>query len=611
MDEHQSTPAFDRSEPDPKESAVYASRAAESLGTPSDSQSARDPGAQGEAALRAVRAIKTMGFDEADLLALADRVDDQALPVLGLIGARLEQREAPLALEDQSLAAIYMALLDELATLHLRLVDEGLAHRAVSVADAGPRLRRTLALNYTLSLHLWRLYQVEPEGFWWQVRHALQLAERLGAASALPTEAERRRTPGVASVEALVARISVIASSDVYALRRGDVLRLAQWLEKLPLECVEAVPSSGGEETVLIRLALDEDRPPSLIMGKALPDANTRYVDLSAVLRALDSNPEELMVPGAAQARSARLDQRLRRRWIVPPMRQFRREPADFGPLITATGLQSIHAMIRADLGYQRTLTDLDSDLLPGGLFAPEGGDPQQVPSLLSLGDPGSLGPANRVSANGEDPTTATEIGHLSDRALERVMRVWESALRALDTASADPAPVEIDARPRPTVSWLKNVGAGGCCLHLQSPADTIACGNLIAIRITEQERTLWPLGVICWLRYDDADGVTVGVQYLSQNCVPTEIRLDEIGTDARAMQPGLFFQEYGRGNTAILLQDPGTLGADQRIRFTLGGVEYTATLDSVRPESQTFWRVGFSLGAGDRSANINRMGVL
>ncbi len=609
MDEYQPTPAFDRSGPDQKRSADHASPASEPLGAPLDSHSAHEPGAQGEAALRAVRAIKIMGFDEADLPGLADIVDDQALPVLGLIGAQLEQKEAPLALEDQSLAAIYMTLSHSLATLHLRLVDEGLARGALSVVDAGPRLRRALALSYTLSRHLWHLYQAEPEGFWRQVHHALQLAERLGAASAPPTEAERRRIPGVASVEALVARISVLASSDVYALRRGDALRLSQWLENLPLECVEAVPSSGSAEKALIRLALDEDRPPSLIVGDVLSDASIRYVDLSAVLTALDSNPEELMAPGAAQARSVRLDQRLRRRWVVPPMRQFRREPADFGPLITATGLPSIHAMIRADLGYQRALTDLDSDLLPGGLFAPEGGDPPQVSALLSMGGPGSIGPANRVSPNGEGPTTGTEIRHLSGRELQRVMRVWESAMRALDTASADSATAEKDAHP--TVSWLKNVGAGGCCLHLQSPADTIACGNLIAIRVTEQERTLWPLGVIRWLRYDDADGVTVGVQYLSQNCVPTEIRRDDSGTDGPGMQPGLFLQEYGRGNTAILLQDSGTLGADQRIRFTLGGVEYTATLDSVRPESQTFWRVCFSLGAADRSGSTNQVGVL
>jgi hypothetical protein len=546
---------------------------------------------QGEAALRAVRAVHQMGCDAADLPGLADIADDQVSPVLSLLGVRLEQREAPLAREDQAFAKIYITLLSELASLHIIGFCAGPESGTAEATGAGPHLRRALALSHALCLHLWRLYQAEPDGFWHQVHLALQVAERLRIASEPPTAAECGRMPGIASVQTAVARIAVLASSDVYSLRRKEVSRLAHWLQELPLSCVDDAPQQEDQGSALIRLTLDEDRPPSLIMGKSPPYANARYVDLNPVLQALDSDPEELFSPGVSQAGPSGLSQRLRRRWIVPPARRFERESADFGPLMTVTGLHAIRAMMGADLAYQRTVTELDLDLLPGGLFAPEGDDLTHLPAILILGAPGARDPKSRVNTNGGDPSVATEVCHFTDRQLDRVLRTWESALDAVGIRSADAESAKApgDSRPRPTVGWLKNVGAGGCCLHLQSPAETIFCGNLIAIRITEQERTFWPLGIIRWLRYDDADSVTVGVQYLSHNSLLTEVSPDEGAT-----QPGLFFHEYGKGSTAILLESPGALAPGARIAFSIGTEQHKVMLTTLRPEGHALWRVEF-----------------
>jgi cyclic-di-GMP-binding protein len=594
MVEYQPMSEFDRSEPEPTRPGVSAKRILEpdELRRAAGDGSASTLETQADAALRAVRAVREMGCDAADLPGLADIVDDQVSPVLSLLGARLEQREAPLAREDHAFAKTYATLLSELANLHLSGFCAGPETGAAGVTQAGPHLRRALALSHALSLHLWRLYQAEPDGFWHQVHLALQVAERLNLASETPAAAERGRMPGIASVRTVVARIAVLASSDVYALQRREMPRLAQWLQELPLSCVEEAPQQGDEGRTLIRLTLDEDRPPSLIMGESPRDANTRYVDLNPVLEALGSDPEGLLPPGVSQAGPGSLSQRLRRRWIVPPARRFQREPADFGPLITVTGLHAIRAMIRADLAYQRTVTELDLDLFPGVLFAPEDNDPAHLPAILILGAPGARDPQSRLSTNGGDPPAATEVCHFSGRQLERVIRTWESALDAVDIQSAEPAETPGDSRTRPTVGWLKNVGAGGCCLHLQSPADTIFCGNLTAIRITEQERTFWPLGIIRWLRFDDADSVTVGVQYLSHNSLLTEVSPYEGAT-----QPGLFFQEYGKENSAILLDSPGALVPRARIRFNIGNVQHNVTVTSVRPEGHALWRVEFLPG--------------
>lgn len=553
-------------------------------------------GIQADAALRVMHAMQEGGSATAGGSGLQGFVGEQILPLLALLRVEMEPKEAPLRPADRALASTYARLLNELAALQMRIVNDGMTHGALSPADAGARLRLVLFLKEALARHLWRLYQAEPTGFWRETYRALQLAEGMAVASAPAAPSECDAFPGVASVETLFARIAVLASSDVYSLRRGEIRGLAQWLQQRPLKCNDGMRLPDDEGRARIRLTLNEDRPPSLIMGESPRDANTRYVDLGPVLDALDSDPEGLLVPEARRTGASSLLQRLRRRWIVPPARQFKREPADFGPLITATGLRAVRAMMRADLAYQRTVTELDLDLLPGGLFAPESSDPAQLPAILVFGGTATLDPQGAARHNGDGPPTGTEVHHLSGRELERIMRAWESALGAVDTPTADAEPADADGQlqTRPTVSWLKNVGAGGCCLHLQSPSDTIICGNLIALRITEQERTLWPLGIIRWLRYEGTDGVTVGVQYLSQNSALTEISVDDADTGLRTTQPGLFFHEYGRGGAAILLESPGTLAPGASIRFSIGSQQHAATLTAIRPEGHALWRADF-----------------
>ncbi len=548
--------------------------------------------AQFEASLQMARVLNELPAEEFDLPGLSLVCNRRVFPMLPVLSAQMERLQGPVARAHQVLVTNFATLLKDLAGVHLRLVE---VQRGLSPANAGWHLRRAAYLSQVLSVHLWRLYQTEPRGFWLQLHRALGLAERLGVAAEPATDRERGAGYQPASVEATVARIAALASTDIYALYRGEASALARWLEAIPLRCVDTVASGGDQGRPMLRMLLSVDRPPSLQMGQDAPAPSVRYIELGPVIAALRFTPPAPVGEAASQKAADRLDQRLRRRWVVPSMRQFKREPADRGPLVTATGLKEIHTMIRADYRAPRMVTDVDSDLMPGAFFAEDSDDPSVIPSIFGVGVPGG-GHEARPELNA-DASEPREIRRLSPRKLQRVHAVWDSAVRGIDGREPEYDAEGNEVLPSATVAWMKNVGAGGCCLLLQSPADTIYSGNLIAIRIAEDERISWQLGVIRWLRYDDPDTATIGVQYLTQACVPVDIRSTaSVEGVAGGIQPGLFFHKRGETGAGCLLFAAGTLPAGVRVTFRIGGMGHNVMLKTVHPESHVYSRAEFSM---------------
>lgn len=544
--------------------------------------------------LRAARAMNQLAIEEVDLVGLVKVLDQRFFPFLTILRKQVDQVRGPVATSHRTLVADYACLLHELATLQLRIVAEGREQHLLRRGDEGPHLRKSLYLSQRLSLHLWRLYRAEPSGFWAQLHRALKLAETLGVVSELPASDEA--VPGYepASVEALVSRIAVLSSSDVYALRRGEATLLAGWLEALPLRLSETVERRDEDHRPLLRVELDTDRPPSLLMGQGGAAPGLRFIDLDPLIAALRFMPPKGQTeePGAADD----LGRRLHRRWVVPPMRQFRREPADAGPLVTASGLHDIHRMIRADYRFRRAVTDVYSTVLPGGYFASESNDPEEIPAAFVV-DGGLEEIVAQVTFASAGDAEPREVALLSPQRLERLRAVWDSAMAALDSRNQDAPGHHPTESPIATPGWIKNVGAGGCCLRLQAPGDAVFGGNLIAIRIANEERILWQTGVIRWLRYDGPDTATIGVQYLTQACVPVDVFCLSSGEGlAAGVQPALFFREHGRPNTGSLLFAAEAFPAGVRVTFGIGGVKHNVMLESVRPESHVFSRADVTL---------------
>ncbi len=583
---------FDGPEGSPALTDVTHYRSPETLDKWLDAQWREGLVAQFGASLQMVRALNELPVDAIDLPGLSVVCTRRVFPMLPVFSAPMERLQGPLARADQLLVMNFATLLRDLAGVHLRLVE---AQREQVSAHVGWHLRRAVYLSQMLSLHLWRLYQTEDHGFWLQLHRALSLAERLGVNAEPPGDQERMPGYEPASVEATVARIAVLASTDVYALYRGEASLLTQWLSTIPLRCVDTAAGRDDQDGPILRLVLSVDRPPSLQMGQDAPAPSVRYVELGPVIAALRFNPPASANAAAPQNATDSIERRLRRRWVVPLMRQFKREPADRGPLVTATGLKGIHTMIRADYRAPRLVTGVDSDLMPGAFLAAANDNPSGIPAIFGVGAPGG-GNETRPVVNA-DSVEPREIQRLSPRRLERLHTVWDSAVRGFDDRVPEYAEDGSEVLPGATVTWMKNVGAGGCCLLLQSPVDTIYSGNLIAIRTAEEERINWQLGVIRWLRFDDPDSATVGVQYLTQSCVPVDIRSVAPGEGtADGSHPALFFHKRGKSGAGCLLFAPGALPAGVRVTFSIGATRHSVMLETVHPESHAFNRAEFSL---------------
>ncbi len=107
-----------------------------------------------------------------------------------------------------------------------------------------------------------------------------------------------------------------------------------------------------------------------------------------------------------------------------------------------------------------------------------------------------------------------------------------------------------------------------------------------LALRIADQEKILWKLGVIRWLRFGNEGHVSLGAEYIAEACWPTELHLIDYETPVDVVRPGFFFRDRGRPEVGVLVFPPHTFPLGARIAFDLFGKEYIVTLKATRPIS-------------------------
>jgi cyclic-di-GMP-binding protein len=552
--------------------------------------------------LDAARILNRTEIGHPELQELTILLEARARPILELLDGQLRDLYPPLDSDVEALAGIYADLLQELAISNLRLAEEFLGHERISVPDIGLYLRRALLLTGCQCLHCWRLYEVEPEGTWLRIHRILAVAERLDLVSDPGTAEEGGLAFLPDSIERIAARIGILAASNVWALQQGEIGVLTRWIQSVPVKyaAAPAAESDVPRATSRLRMLLDEDQAPSLILGPPLSGTEARYIDLEPVLAALRASPPES--DGGSTPGAERLDRRLRKRWVIPLANQFEYGPAHAGPMVSVTGLQESHALMRTDFGCQRSAMSVAGDLMPGGFFAPAADDPLGIPETFKAGlsapDPG-----DQTSIGGKGPLAQPNIDWLSPRRLQHVRDAWTAAEREVDRPSHlqdleepnEEEPRE-NVNVEPTCAWLKNVGAGQVCVQLQAPAQRISGGDLIALRMVDQQRILWKPGVIRWLRCDREGNVTVGAEYLAHACWPIDIRLVDYVTPVDVVHPALFFRQPGKVGVGALLFASNTFALGAHLAFDLVGRQHGVTLKSVRPVSHALSLTEFAL---------------
>jgi len=557
-------------------------------------QESPDLAATASALLGAVRSINRTTIEHTRLVGLTGVLLARIPAVLDRIDAHMRQLPIPLGRKSQALATAYEGLLQELGIACLRLVEEGLEQHRLPKGDATPYLYRALLLAGQQCLHFWRLYQPLPNGSWLQMYRILLLAERLGVASE-PAAAE---PGGLASssdsITGLVARIAVLGAADVYSLRHGEIGFLTRWLLQVPLQCCAEVPADIDESTPMLRLSVDSDRAPSITLGRPEPGTTngTRLVDLRPVVAAIRIGP----TAEAWHPVTGGLDRRLLSLWVTPPQRRYSREPADTGPIVTVTGLRDIHALVRADYRHQRKVAIGEISGIQGGTTSdPTSVDPGYTPAAfaLGIGDADEIEPFS-LQASGPGSRPDDDPGNLSDQGLNRLSAAWNNAIRGIDPHPSLARQPPVIRMLKPSAARLRDLGAGGVKLVLQSPTQKIFSGDLIAIRTAPTGNIRWQLGVIRWLRHEDAGSIAVGINYLAPACVPTDIQSYRGNRPSGEAQPGLFFPRRDQPGTGSLLFAPGAFAAGTRVMFHLAGEHRVVLLESVQPGSHSFSRADF-----------------
>jgi hypothetical protein len=433
MNERHSPPGFDLPPRQPETAEGSAGATPARLVAWLDSVPTHDPMAALKRLLDVARIMNRTTIGYVELLELTDRLDARAGPVLGRIESRLRNLHPPQEGNDRPLAETHAELLQELATSHLRLVEEGSEQERLSAPDIGRHLRRALVLTGCMCLQYWRLHELEPEGTWRRIHRIVAFAQELGLVSDPGTGDAGGLAFAPDSIERVAARIGVLAASHVWSLHPDEIETLAQWVQSLPVQCSDPSAAAGTmpETSARLWMSLDGDAPPSLIVGAPpAEDASALHIELQPVIAALRATPPK--APSAAQQGTEPLDRRLRKRWAVPLVTQFNEGPAHAGPLVAVTGLFESHALIHADIVCKRSPSAVMSNLMPGGFFAASVDDPLGIPEVFKAGL-GYREARGTMDIGGKAPPVMQEVEWLSPRRLQHLVETWESTLREDD----------------------------------------------------------------------------------------------------------------------------------------------------------------------------------
>jgi hypothetical protein len=263
MNERPSSPGFDLPlrQPETAEGAPSATPAR--LVAWLDSVPTDDPTGAIKRLLEVARIMNRATIGYAELLELTDRFDARAGPVLGRIERQLRDLHPPQEGDDQPLAEAHAELLQELATSHLRVVEEGLEQERLSATDSGRHLRRALVLTGCMCLQHWRLHELEPEGTWRRIHRIVAVARKLGVISDSGDEDACHLSFAHDSIERVAARIGVLAASHVWSLQPEEIETLAQWIQSVPVQCSEPPAAAGTlpETSARLWMSLDGDAP--------------------------------------------------------------------------------------------------------------------------------------------------------------------------------------------------------------------------------------------------------------------------------------------------------------------------------------------------------------
>lgn len=335
---------------------------------------------------------------------------------------------------------------------------------AAAIQHATQQLSRLLLDHYSM-------YAPAPDGLWLDLHRLFLIAEDHDLLT--PAASSRRAPPG-ARIAELYRQSLLISLSNPYRLRKGEMGRILTLASAL---AHKLILTPRPTERTAFQIRTEQDRPP-FARAHEHDTGGVRYIDLSAVVTALDEDASE-------HEPDPHLRQRLLDLWRRPPRRGFNR----------------IHqaADVRVGLGLNTAHYLLEREAPP----IPE--IPEETHPAL-----GVFPPVESLTESETHITLDTDwYNDGNERFYPTVARQKRSTAYPMPGASL-PEPEYRDFLWR-----TLDVSARGCCLQWDSAKPSPAkVGEVVILR--EQAAGSWSIGVVRWMQFDRDRGLRLGVEILA-----------------------------------------------------------------------------------------------
>ena len=408
------------------------------------------------------------------------------------------EKPLPLQAHHEEHARQAIDLCNRMATGY-RIMADDLGHNEAQNRTLSIAIHRSLRYLSEVLLCHYQIYLQYPEGLWRSIHSLYALAEECSI-NRLSITDTTLTTPETSNIDTIYKQILLLSLACPYRLRQKEIHFAYNALIDWASFCQLTNPERGTVRG-LFSVNTQSDDPPgyrNLHTDSDRDIHHTRVLDTSAVadrLRAVLEN-ETRNHTGFGNRDTL---QQLILAWGAMPKRRFPRHPsAATLPVKLVVGLNTIHQLVSGPQTHDENAEEIimDNAWLQDPTF--------DRPTRTNAGTRhGGTRPVNQPGGPAAD--------------------VLSGAYSAAEISGAN---VEF---------WkIADMSAAGYCLLWDnSEASSARVGELVAIIDQEQHNTNdWQLGVIRWMKFQQAHGLELGIQMLSPGAIAVwaYVRNDDVG---------------------------------------------------------------------------------
>lgn len=429
----------------------------------------------GEAGRRLFDALRQVNGTEADPAQRFEFLEALRQPVSDIVSA-LDKHYIgvpfPLPATNRRVADLAMAFFREMAIGFTQVLADLSQLRGITALTRRSMLNQAayqaLRCRSKVLLKAFQVYSPYPRSLWREMHELYSFAQRSGIATK-PIEDSNSRLVKTRSIEDIYKQVLLLALSNPYRLRQGDVVKVSEALELWTRYCQ------------LTPVGRSDDSPQGLFAIRQDSDEQPRYLDGSRPAKGLTWVLDTTRLGGLLRE----LDAHLKGQDAEPPNRALKALPPDLPqPLLQRIMLSWGMMVVRGHSRYQSAEVDkIDIALGLSAVYHFSGGD-------------GSLLQNNKHGGS-----------HLLDLPLSD----WQQGRHG--AAQRD---------HRTYCCKVLDESNGGYRLAWCSEEDLrVQVGELLGIHLPGQPETRWRIAVVRWMRAQGEKDMEIGVQTLANAVKP------------------------------------------------------------------------------------------